>query len=126
MEAIETFYTGVSEDVVLRQPGLGDRSGDGDWFDAAGPSFGQRIAVLPRRQRDRVLRRLASVGNAHGEDFTERPDVGGIAVGGKAICPWCEPKWRRGLRRENEEHHIVAVCPPGKSFADWVRQDLRK
>jgi hypothetical protein len=29
------------------------------------------------------------------------------------------------IKGYGEEHYIKAHCPAGKSYADWVRQDLR-
>ena len=59
------------------------------------------------------------------KDFTDLPDKGGILFTSKAICPECAPKWEASAKRFNETKHIRAICPEGKSFADWVREDLR-
>jgi len=59
------------------------------------------------------------------KDYTDRQESGGILFQSKAICPNCTPKWKLSAEEYGEEHFIRAVCPPGKSFADWVREDLR-
>lgn len=53
------------------------------------------------------------------EDYTLSAESGGILILSKAVCPKCTPKW------EAEAVFIRGRCPAGKSFADWVRQDLR-
>ena len=59
------------------------------------------------------------------EDFTDSDRSGGIQFMSRAICPDCAPKWELDARKHGETHHIKARCPEGKSFADWVREDLR-
>src|SRR5262245_33903899 len=61
-----------------------------------------------------------------GTDWTDRPESGGLIYGSHAVCPDCAPKAEADLVRLHEEHLIGARCPPGKSFADWVRDDLRE
>lgn len=58
-------------------------------------------------------------------DWTGRLESGGLLFGSSAICPECAPKFEMDVRRYNEQRFIKARCPAGKSFADWVRQDLR-
>lgn len=59
-------------------------------------------------------------------DWTDRPESGGFyGLGSKAICPDCAPELFAELRRNPEPGNVRALCPPGKSFADWVREDLR-
>lgn len=60
-----------------------------------------------------------------GADYTDRADPGGLLFSGKACCPECVPKVEAGAERYKEERFIRARCPEGKSFADWVREDLR-
>ena len=61
-----------------------------------------------------------------GGEWTNRPESGGIyGFGTKAICPDCTPSYIESAKRHNEERYIKARCPEGKSFADWVRHDLR-
>lgn len=61
-----------------------------------------------------------------GGEWTDRPETGGIyGFGSKAICPDCTPGYLEAAKRHNEARYIKARCPAGKSFADWVRQDLR-
>lgn len=54
-------------------------------------------------------------------DYTDSPDIGGILVGSKTICPVCTPRWLENLRRYGELNHIAARCDEHTSFADWVR-----
>lgn len=61
-----------------------------------------------------------------GEDYTDRPDNGGILFVSKALCPTCGVRWEEASEREHETAYIRARCPEGKSFADWVREDLRR
>lgn len=61
-----------------------------------------------------------------GDDYTDSPDQGGFLFLSKAICPECAPDYEKCIAEHGEEHHIRGRCPVGKSFADWVREDLRK
>lgn len=58
-------------------------------------------------------------------DWTDRTESGGILFHSKAICPKCEHAWRNSAIKYDEQHFIRGECPKDKSFADWVRQDLR-
>jgi len=61
-----------------------------------------------------------------GKNFTDSPESGGLyGFGTKAYGPCCEAEMVRLAKQYNEEHEIRARCPAGKSFADWVREDLR-
>jgi hypothetical protein len=40
----------------------------------------------------------------------------------KAICPECEPKWRKGIAKYGEEHLIRGYCPQFMTFHAWVMQ----
>ena len=60
-----------------------------------------------------------------GEDWTERTEPGGFLFGSKAACPTCAPEMLANIKRYHEEHYIKAYCPSDKSYADWVRDDLR-
>ena len=60
-----------------------------------------------------------------GDDWTERTESGGFLFGSKAVCPTCAPATMKRIKGYGEEHYIKAHCPAGKSYADWVRQDLR-
>ena len=60
-----------------------------------------------------------------GEDWTERKETGGFLFGSYAYCPECAPRNLARIKQYGEEWHIKARCPEGKSFADWVREDLR-
>lgn len=58
------------------------------------------------------------------DDYTSRPESGGFVFGSYAYCPSCATKQLPSIRGYGEEHLIRAHCPPGLSFADFVR-DLR-
>lgn len=58
-------------------------------------------------------------------DYTNSDESGGMYFGGKAICTRCDPEWRKSATNHDELHLVEAVCPADKSFADWVREDLR-
>lgn len=59
------------------------------------------------------------------EDFTTSTKSGGMLIGSKAICPNCTPRIEYSVKEYNEESSVKARCPENKSFADWVRDDLR-
>ncbi len=60
-------------------------------------------------------------------DWTDRSESGGVyGIETKAFCPDCVPRIEALVKQYGEEDHIYARCPPGKSFADWVREDLRE
>lgn len=59
------------------------------------------------------------------EDFTESDQSGGLLFQSKAICPDCAPMWEDLAKKYGEERFIRALCPESKSFANWVREDLR-
>lgn len=54
-------------------------------------------------------------------DYSTSNEHGGFLMQSKAICPVCAPEWLKLLKECNEEHFIVAHCPAGQSFADWIR-----
>lgn len=58
-------------------------------------------------------------------DMTDDPTSGGIMFGSKAICPACTPAWLGDAEKYGEISHVKARCPAGKSFADWIRDDIR-
>lgn len=57
-------------------------------------------------------------------DYTELPDKGGISFHGRAICPECQQRWIQSAEKYNEDGDII-YNDTAKSFADWVREDLR-
>jgi hypothetical protein len=59
-------------------------------------------------------------------EMTDSPAVGGILFQSKALCPTCAPKWEARAVQHGETRFIRGRCPEGKSFADWVRQDVRQ
>ena len=60
-----------------------------------------------------------------GKDYTNSDEKGGIEFGSKAVCPKCTPGFLKSAKKFNEENHIKRRCPDDKSFAEWVRDDLR-
>lgn len=59
------------------------------------------------------------------KDYTNSSQSGGIQFETKAFGPCCQESVERSAEQYKEEHFIKARCPEGKSFADWVREDLR-
>jgi hypothetical protein len=61
-----------------------------------------------------------------GEDWSNRQETGGIyGFMTKAICPDCAPRIEESAKRYGEEQYLLERCPLNKSFAQWVREDLR-
>lgn len=60
-----------------------------------------------------------------GEDYTESEEHGGLLFQSKAVCPKCTPRTMELVRQYHEERFIRGVYPEGKSFADWIREDVR-
>lgn len=60
-----------------------------------------------------------------GEDWTERPESGGLLFCSKAVCPNCATGLRKDAEQYEETHLIRGECPENMPFADWVRS-LRK
>jgi uncharacterized Zn ribbon protein len=57
------------------------------------------------------------------EDYTNNDlATGGLLFQSKAICPKCQEKWEELARKYNEEKYILARCPVGMSFKDFVLQ----
>jgi len=62
-----------------------------------------------------------------GKDFTNSDARGGIYdLSAKAICPECAPRILASAEHYGELQYITARCPDGMTFADWVRNVLRK
>lgn len=56
------------------------------------------------------------------EDFTDSTATGGMIFGSRAICPTCEPKWRKSMTEYGEQHMVRATCQADQAFADFVRE----
>lgn len=56
------------------------------------------------------------------DDYTHSTESGGVLVGSYAYCPTCAPKTLADLKKYDEEHLLLATCPPEMSFHDWVMQ----
>jgi hypothetical protein len=48
--------------------------------------------------------------------------TGGLLFQSKAICPECEPKWRKEIAKYGEERLIRGYCPQFMTFHQWVLQ----
>jgi len=59
-------------------------------------------------------------------DYTESGEPGGFLFSSYAVCPQCTDKVEADAKEYGEEKHIKARCPSDMSFADWVRDVLRK
>lgn len=59
-------------------------------------------------------------------EWTYDPTSGGFLFSGYAVCPACAPEQLKQIRKYGEEEAIQDVCPPGTSFADWVRGMRRR
>lgn len=55
------------------------------------------------------------------DEFTDSDETGGFLFGRKAVCPHCQERLMRDIKKYNEEHYIRGYCPEGISFADWIR-----
>jgi len=80
-----------------------------------------RIIIEPKV----VNGKAAVLCDACDADYTESDAVGGIMFDSKAICPECTPKWISAAIENNEQAHVRAINGQTKSFADWVREDIR-
>lgn len=63
--------------------------------------------------------------DACGDDYTNRPECGGIQFQSKAYCPSCTQRAMPTIAKYNEQGFIRAVCPPDMRFAEWVQKVLR-
>ena len=59
------------------------------------------------------------------KDYTDSDEKGGIQFQSKAVCPTCTPQIEESAQKYYETEFIKNRCPKGKSFAQWVREDLR-
>ncbi len=59
------------------------------------------------------------------KDYTNDNTSGGIYFSAKAVCPDCAPRFEKVIKECNEEKYIEGRCPKNKSFANWVKKDLR-
>ena len=51
-------------------------------------------------------------------DYTDSEEVGGALIGSYAVCPVCAPEMVWNAQQNDEP--IDALCPPDKSFKEWV------
>ncbi|MEK7561044.1 MAG: hypothetical protein AAB539_03760 [Patescibacteria group bacterium] len=51
-------------------------------------------------------------------DYTDSDESGGVLIGSFAVCPRCAPDAIRNAEKYHEP--VDAVCPPHKSFKQWV------
>lgn len=55
-------------------------------------------------------------------DYTNSTESGGLIFESKGICPKCAPRTMESIKRYKEERFVRAICPPEKSFAEFVRE----
>lgn len=55
-------------------------------------------------------------------DFTSSEQSGGFIFGSYAYCSACAAKALPDIKSYGEDRLIRACCPPGQSFADFVRE----
>lgn len=60
------------------------------------------------------------------KDYTNSDASGGLLFGSKGACPECAERVEAGARKYNEMDWIKDRCPEGKSFRDWILQDVRE
>lgn len=53
-------------------------------------------------------------------DYTNSDESGGFIFGGHGVCPKCADRMLESIRKHNEEEHIKAYCPKGKSFKQFI------
>lgn len=54
------------------------------------------------------------------DNHTKKDEEGGILFGSKAICPTCTARMMPDIKAYHEEEYIVAECPKGTSFRQFV------
>lgn len=53
------------------------------------------------------------------KDYTLSNAQGGFLAGSTAVCPTCEPEFRKKIESNGEQSEI-SECPEGMSFREWV------
>ena len=56
------------------------------------------------------------------DDLTDSQESGGFIFSSTGYCPKCAPRGLQNIQRYGEERFIKATCPPGQSFADFIRE----
>ena len=59
-------------------------------------------------------------------DLTDDPRSGGFLFGSYGYGPCCAEKQLASIQGYGEEDSIRGWCPPGMSFADWIRDVVRE
>ncbi len=59
------------------------------------------------------------------KDYTHSEESGGILFSSYGYGPCCEEGMRKNIKKHGEEEFIKGECPKDKSFADWIREDIR-
>jgi hypothetical protein len=57
-----------------------------------------------------------------GEVLTDDPRSGGFMFSGNGVGPCCAERVMGTVERYGEQDYIRGYCPPGTSFADWIRE----
>ena|ERR1044071_9524162 len=61
------------------------------------------------------------------DDFgPDNNESGGFFFSSYAYCPRCARESLERIKSYGEEKYITSWCPEGKSFRQWVLEDLRK
>lgn len=55
------------------------------------------------------------------KEWSDSETEGGFLFAGKATCPECAAEMEAAAVAYGEQGFITARCPPGQSFADFVR-----
>lgn len=56
-----------------------------------------------------------------GQNLTDDPRSGGFIFSNKGVGPCCAERVMASVERYGEQRYLDGTCPPGTSFADWIR-----
>lgn len=77
---------------------------------------GNHTFILPGRE---VICDMCS------KDWTDDPTPGGFLLLSNGVCPDCEDRVMKSVKKYNEEWSIKAYCPSDMAYADWIRDIVR-
>lgn len=60
------------------------------------------------------------------QDWSDSAQSGGFLLLSKGVGPCCEARLRDSIAKYKEEWSIKGECPANMSFADWIRNVVRK
>ena len=82
------------------------------------PLFGKVHIIAPEIGR-------AVICDICNDDLTDSDAGPGLMFSSSyAVCPSCEPDWRKSVEK-HKETHLIRNNETGKSFADWIRDVIR-